>query len=73
MAKVKDILVHVSVETAVSRRKCHRSEKHGVAAGNRCLVVKQGLYKRNYCGTCASAILASAEIRLAAIKADMLG
>jgi hypothetical protein len=64
MAKVKDILIHVVVETAARQRKCHRSRKHFVAAGHVCLVIKDGLYSRNYCPVCAEQILALASSRL---------
>jgi hypothetical protein len=67
MAKVKDVLIHVQVETAVRLRKCHRSKKHAVTAGATCLVIKDGMYSRNYCGECARQILALASSRLAAI------
>jgi len=55
MAKVKDIPVHVVVETAERKRKCHRTKKHCVTAGHVCLVVRDGLYSRNYCVECATA------------------
>jgi hypothetical protein len=71
MAKVKDILIHVIVETTVRKRKCHRSKKHSVSAGATCMVVKDGLYKRNYCGACAEEILALARTRLASIKQQL--
>jgi hypothetical protein len=65
MAKVKDILIHVVVEKAARKRKCHRSRKHAVAAGHVCLVVTDGLYSRNYCTACAEQMLALASSRLA--------
>ena len=71
MAKVKDVLIHVIVETAARKRKCHRSKKHSVSAGSACMVVKDGLYKRNYCGECAGEILSLARARLASIRQQL--
>jgi hypothetical protein len=71
MAKVKDILIHVVVETAVRQRKCHRSKKHAVSAGAPCMVVKDGLYSRNYCSDCAKEILGVATSRLTTIRQQL--
>jgi hypothetical protein len=71
MAKVRDILVHVSVETAVRRRKCHRKQEHHVLAGHVCLVIKQGLASKNYCHQCGNEILEAATTRLAAIQLQL--
>lgn len=67
MPKVRDILVHVSVETAERRRKCHRNRKHSIQQGDGCLVIKGGAFnsKRNYCQQCAAEILGRARKRLA--------
>ena len=40
MAKIRDILVHVSVEEAQRERKCRRNTNQKIAKGERCLVVK---------------------------------
>lgn len=71
MAKVRDVLVHVLVETASRQRKCHRSKSHAVKAGEKCLVVRQGLGSKNYCKTCATEILAVARERLSEITSAM--
>lgn len=69
MAKIKDILVHVFVEVAVKKRKCHRSAgKHGIRGGDSCLVVRAGLSRRNYCRECAGPILDLAGARLTEIR-----
>ena len=39
MPKVRDILVHVSVEQAQRQRKCRRHNTHKVEKGEMCLVV----------------------------------
>ena len=65
MPRIRDILVHVSVEVAVKKRKCHRSGgKHGVLAGEFCLVVREGLRRKNYCRECSATILERAGDRL---------
>jgi hypothetical protein len=71
MAKVKDILIHVIVETAVRQRKCHRSKKHAVAAGSPCMVVKDGLYSKNYCRECAEGILILGQARLTSVRQQL--
>ena len=72
MPKIRDILVHVSVEVAVKKRKCHRSGgKHSVLAGEPCLVVRKELGRKNYCRECSAPILEQAGIRLTKLQQDM--
>lgn len=73
MAQIRDVLVHVKVETAAKKRKCHRTASHSVAAGTKCLVIKNsgGLSHKNYCPACAKPILDRAKQRLASLEADM--
>jgi hypothetical protein len=40
MPKVRDILIHVSVEEAQRQRKCRRNINHTIGKGEMCLVVK---------------------------------
>lgn len=40
MPRIRDILVHVSVEEAQRQRKCRRDTSRTIAKGERCLVVK---------------------------------
>ena len=70
MPKVRDILVHVCVEIAERRRKCHRSQQHGIQQGDRCLVIRSGPTnsKHNYCQQCAQEILHRADQKLTEIK-----
>jgi len=68
MAKTRDVLVHVCVEVALKRRKCHHSKKHEVLAGHSCLVVRQGLGSKNYCRVCAAEILQLASTRLTELQ-----
>jgi hypothetical protein len=42
MPKIRDLLVHVSVEAAKGKRKCHRTRTRTIEKGERCLVVKSG-------------------------------
>jgi len=40
MPKIRDILIHVSVEEAQRQRKCRRETSRVISKGERCLVVK---------------------------------
>lgn|GEM_PF-2354876 len=75
MANVKDILIHVSVETAKGKRKCYRNAKNNISLGDRCLIIKGGSYNtgRNYCLKCANEILKNAEDKLESIKSALDG
>jgi hypothetical protein len=42
MPKIRDILRHVSVETAQRRRKCRRNDSRSILKGEACLVVLTG-------------------------------
>lgn len=66
MAKIRDVLKHVSVEVASRKRKCHRDSKHTISGGTSCLVIKEGMMagSKNYCSTCAVEILTVAEAKL---------
>ena len=73
MPKVRDILVHVCVQTAERPRKCYRNRKHSIPRGEQCLVVRTGPTnsKHNYCQQCAQEILDLAERRLAEVKGNL--
>lgn len=67
MAQARDILIHVDVEVAEKRRKCHHSRgKHSIAQGTPCLTVRHPSYNshKNYCPQCAAPIIAAARARL---------
>lgn len=71
MARVKNVLRHVKVETAKARRKCHRKQnEHSITKGQVCLVVTDAGSggKRNYCDECAGEILDLANETLAQIR-----
>lgn len=60
MPQVRRILVGLSIETAMRRRLCHRERKaHSIPRGGVCLVIKDAASSssKNYCPTCALAIL----------------
>lgn len=73
MAKIRDVLVHVVVETAAKKRKCHHTKKHSISKGEACLVVKGGEFNsgKNYCKECAEKMLALVDDRLEDIRADL--
>jgi len=59
MAKVRQLLKHVTVDIAKRGRRCHRNRAHRIEPGAPCLVVRDdgGPHRRNYCLDCAAAIL----------------
>lgn len=70
MAAVKNILKHVSTETAGRRRKCYRNSAHVIRKGDPCLVVQDGPQSQTtYCIVCASEILSKADASLANLRA----
>jgi hypothetical protein len=74
MPKVRDVLTHVSVETADRRRICHRNRnEHSIAKGNVCLVIKDAATggKKNYCTECAEPILTDAQSRVAELLSQL--
>lgn len=75
MAQVRDILVHVCVDTAIRSRKCHRNGKHAIGPGEQHIVIResQGLGKKNYCKTCAHEILVNADGKLKSIVQQLAG
>jgi hypothetical protein len=75
MAKVRQILNAVSVETAKRKRICYRKRgNHEIVSGEKCLVVKEPNTSggKNYCRDHASEILDRAQEDLSALK-DQLG
>jgi hypothetical protein len=64
VAKVRQLFNAASVEVAKRRRICHRNRrKHSIAAGERCLVLKDPGTggTKNYCHQCAGEILDRAQ------------
>ena len=48
MPKVRDILIHVSVQEVQRQRKCRRNTNHTIAKGEMCLVVKTNSTNDDY-------------------------
>lgn len=70
MAQTRDVLLHLSVETAVRKRKCHHSRgKHHIGADQSFLSVREsnGLGSKNYCKTCAEPMLELAGVKFSSI------
>ena len=72
MPKIRDVLVHVSVETAQRKRTCQRSSKP-IVMGENCLVIKTGPMNspQSYQSESAKQILDSAWIKLCGLYAAM--
>jgi hypothetical protein len=76
MAKTRQLFNMATIETAKRRRICHHNpKKHSIAAGERCLVLKNpssGAGK-NYCPECAKQIFDRAELDLAGLREQLTG
>jgi hypothetical protein len=73
MAAVRDILIHVEVQTASGKRKCHhKPQQHAIKKDQRCLAIhdKDG-GRKNYCPECAMDILNRAEKTLASFYQEL--
>lgn len=74
MPKVRDVLKHVSIETAIRRRICHRRrDEHWIEKGENCLVIKDVATggKKNYCAECAPEILNLAEGQIKKFRSEL--
>jgi hypothetical protein len=73
MPKVRQVLKHVSVETAQRKRKCHRTSTHAIPKGAICLVIKDEASggSKNYCTECAEPILKNVEEDLARLRFEL--
>ena len=72
MPKIRDVLGHVSVETAQRKRTCQRSSKP-IVMGENCLVVKTGPMNspQSYGSASAKQILDSAWTKLRGIYVEL--
>jgi hypothetical protein len=71
MPKTRDILNHVTVETAARQRICHRNRaEHAIQKGELCLVILDPATRgsKNYCSECAKPILDAAKLRLSQLE-----
>ena len=73
MPKVRDILVHVSVEQAKRQRKCRRDSSQMIAKGEMCLVVKTNPTNDDYSYSTGAAktMLDAAWIKLRSLYAGL--
>lgn len=74
MAKVRQLFNTVSVDVAKRRRICHHNRaKHHVAAGERCLVIRDpaNSSSKNYCMACGTAILDRAQQDLNGLRSEL--
>jgi hypothetical protein len=74
MAKVRDILTHVSIEVAKHRRICHHNRaEHSITKETACLVIKDPATGggKNYCPLCASPILERAKMRISQLQNEL--
>ena len=61
MARLKRILLSACFETAQRQRRCSRNKMHKILKDHKCLVIKQGMVKHNYCLDCANLVLQKAK------------
>jgi hypothetical protein len=75
MPKAKDILIHVKVETAIRKRRCHGFRcANGIAGGQKALMVRVNPAPatwHNYCVTHGNHLLALAQGRLNELQTDL--
>jgi hypothetical protein len=70
MAAVRDIITHVEVQVAAGSRICHRNRRdHQISKGDKCLAIHDADGgRKNYCGVCATEILARAKTKVLALE-----
>ena len=71
MAKTRNLLVHVKIETAVASRRCHTSSAHEIGPGQQHLAVHTGSGRENVCHRCASKVLNRAEEYVAELRREL--
>ena len=73
MAKVRDVLIDVTVEQAQRQRQCRRCRAHVITKGEMCLAVKTNPTKDpySYCLDAARPMLDAASAKLKSIYADL--
>lgn len=72
MAKARNPLKNLKIETAVGARKCHTDSKHIIAPGDVHLAQydDHGMVRENICAKCAPRVLAEIEAHLGALRAQ---
>lgn len=71
MPRLKRLLLNASFEVAQRQRQCSRDNGHIIRGGQKCLVIKESMSKRNYCLECAAVIISKAERDVLALKAEI--
>jgi len=73
MPKIRDILVHVSVEQAERQRICRRHNTHKVTKGETCLVILTNPTNDaySYCSEAAKPILDAAWAKLQSLYSNL--
>lgn len=76
MAKIRQVLKDLSIETAKRKRICHRNRrKHEIKLGEKCLVVRDPATQssKNYCVVCGQQIIDRASEDLESLAAELAG
>lgn len=75
MPKIRNLLNHAAIETAIRKRICHRERnEHSIPPGQHCLVVKDAAGgKKNYCPEHGSQILENTRAMLNQLQAELNG
>ena len=71
MPRLKRLLLNASFEIAQRQRRCSRDGGHVIRNGQKCLVIKESMSKRNYCLECAAVIIGKAERDVMDLKAEI--
>ena len=75
MSTLKDLLIHLSIETAKSKRTCKGKSKHSdktIYAGQNCLRVKTGRFSSSvYCADCAKKMLTNANEKILLLQSEI--
>ena len=76
MAKIRQVLKDMSIETAKRKRICHRNRrKHEIKLGEKCLVIRNPATQssKNYCVECGQQIIERATEDLEALAGELAG
>lgn len=75
MSTLKDLLIHVSIETAKRTRRCKGKSKHldkSISIGKNCMMVKTGRFTSStYCEQCAKSMLSNAAEKIISLQKDL--
>lgn len=71
MPRLKRLLLSALFENAQRQRQCSRNRGHKISKGDKCLVIKEGMTKHNYCLNCAGDILQKAKQDLNGLTGEL--